>query len=45
MSKAKISKPSENKTNEIIKKLFNKSPNELSYKEASEIINKLKNET
>jgi hypothetical protein len=34
-----------NKANELAKKLYNKNLNELSYKEASEIINKLKNET
>jgi len=33
------------KANELAKKLYNKNLNELSYKEASEIINKLKNET
>jgi len=33
------------KANELAKKLFNRNLNELSYKEASEIINKIKNET
>ena len=33
------------KANELAKKLFNKNLNELSYKEASEIVSKLKNET
>jgi hypothetical protein len=33
------------KANELAKKLYNKNLNELSYREASEIINKLKNET
>lgn len=33
------------KANELAKKLFNKNLNELSYREASEIISKLKNET
>jgi hypothetical protein len=34
-----------NKANELAKKLYNKNLNELSYREASEIISKLKNET
>jgi hypothetical protein len=33
------------KANELAKKLFNKNLNELSYREASEIVSKLKNET
>ncbi len=33
------------KANELARKLYNKNLNELSYKEASEIISKLKNET
>jgi hypothetical protein len=40
-----ISKLGKDKADELAKKLYNKNLNELSYREASEIISKLKNET